>query len=123
MDDDLLEKGRTWLSKRNPYYLAIFSSLQTEDDQFFSRSMLDDKVIDSMDPINWWKALSKSSNRITPGFIEIVDTLLRLPAGTSGLERSLSTLGRIMCKERSRLGVEKAAKLCFVSFHSKQGKY
>lgn len=122
LDNDQLEKGRKWLNTRNPYYVVIFSSLQSEDDGFFPRSMLDETLIDSMDPISWWKALSKSSSRITAGFIELVDILLRLPASTSGLERSLSTLGRIMCKERSRLGVEKAAKLCFVSFHSKQDK-
>lgn len=114
-----LEKGRKWFAEKNPYFVVIFSSLQSKDEDYFPRTMMDDTIISSMDPCSWWSAISKSSNLITPGFVELADSLLRLPASTSGLERSLSNLGRIQCKERSKLGIEKASKLCFVSFHSK----
>lgn len=114
-----LEKGRRWLAEKNPYFVVIFSSLQTKDEDFIPRTLMDDSIVSSMDPCIWWGAVSKSSSRISPAFVELVDSLLRLPASTSGLERSLSNLGRIQCKERCNLGIEKASKLCFVSFHSK----
>src|ERR1700754_4715119 len=71
----------------------------------------------SFNPIDWWE--HAPNHDLQPGFKQLIRKLFSLPSSTGGIERLFSTLGNIMTKERNRLSIEKAAKLCNIHNHYK----
>jgi hypothetical protein len=111
------EIGLNWLESKNPFYVMYVCELTNLDSNYFFKSFQNPEIIKSMHPRMWWKNACKSS--VDDGFKELVDNLLTFQASTGGIERSFSTLGSIMTKQRNRLGIEKAAKLCSIVNHFK----
>ena len=89
------------------------SELKIKSEETFPKALLDDHVVSRMNPANWWKSVGMDI-RLPVGLLELASDLMSLPSSTGGLERSFSALGRIMTSGRSRLGVDKAVKLCFI---------
>lgn len=111
------EKGLEWLAAKNPALLIVYHELQKPDSNYFFKPYNNKAIISKMQPRDWWKSASKDA--VTPIVHEIVDELLSLPAGTANMERNFSTLGSIITKQRNRLNVEKASKLCSIINHYK----
>lgn len=111
-------KGNEWISMKSPMMLIYASELLRENESnFFYDSHLQQTVRESMDPTMWWKTAVKTD--LTQDIKTVVDRIFLLPASTSGIERSFSTLSQIMTKQRNRLSVEKAEKLCVISNYYK----
>lgn len=62
-------------------------------------------------------ALATEPERIAlfPAFAAVCRILILLPLGTAGVERSFSTLNRILCSERCRLSPEHTDQLMNIS--------
>lgn len=111
------EEGLRWLEKKNPYYVVYTLELRNPDSRMFFTPTLNPDVINKISPRNWWRTACKEG--VDKGFLEFVDTIFSFPASTGGIERSFSTLGSIMSKERNRLRIEKGSKLCTIVNHYK----
>ena len=69
-----------------------------------------------LSPAQWWRQMGETMGSELPdGFAELCQRLMMLPASTSGIERSFSTMGAIMTDVRNRLGLQKASKLCLIN--------
>ena len=94
-------------------FVIAVSELKIKSEKTFRRVLLYDHVVSRMNPANWWKSAGMDI-RLPVGLVELASDLMNLPSSTGGIERSFSALGRIMTSGRSRLGVDKAVKLCFI---------
>lgn len=83
----------------------------------FHKTFLVQSVRESYEPIEWWE--NALTEPLPPRFHQLIRKLFNLPAGSGGIERSFSTLGNIMTKQRNRLSIEKASKLCTIHNHFK----
>lgn len=110
-------KGLKFLEQQHPFYVAYALSLLNGDVNYFYESALNEEVIKKMAPKNWWNTACKDT--VDAKFIGLVEKIFTFPASTGGIERSFSTLGSIMTKQRNRLSIEKASKLCTVVNHYK----
>ena len=70
-----------------------------------------------MNALDWWKQAVTSA--VPPTLLDTTSTLFLLPASTGGIERCFSTMGNIITKQRNRISVEKATKLCCINGHYK----
>jgi hypothetical protein len=91
--------------------------LFTGNTEYFSKTMLNESVVSSIDPIEWWTEVNNSS--IHGDFLATASKLYCLPASSASIERSFSVLGNIITKKRNRISVEKAEKLCCIFQNSK----
>lgn len=98
-------------------YVIYASELGNSESNYFFRAYLNPTIRKEMDPRRWWKSAGTSG--IIQAFIDFVDTLFTYPASTASIERAFSTLGGVMTKQRNRLSLEKAAKLCSIINHYK----
>ncbi|OXA54248.1 hypothetical protein Fcan01_11874 [Folsomia candida] len=105
--------GLEWISSHSNYLIQFFGEIQKSESEFFFNAYLNPDVKKQMNPFDWWTQASTSAVPIR--FLEMVKVLFLLPAGTSGIERCFSTMGNIITKQRNRLTVEKATKLCCVN--------
>lgn len=78
--------------------------------------MFSDDVLKNTSPSNWWSTL-ECLEKIGRDGIKFARNLMNLPAGSADIERHFSILGNIMGVRRSRLGLNKAAKLCVIYKH------
>lgn len=88
-------------------------NLACGNEDFYSKASLDSTVSSKTNPVIWWMDTGKDV-RLPRGLGNLAQTLMKLPATSAGLERSFSTLSKIITKLRNRLGVEKASMLCFI---------
>lgn len=100
------------MAGNNPYFVIYATKLKNSDATFFFNAFLNEDVINSMDPRDWWK--NACTGELNAKFRDLFEKLFTFPASTGSIERSFSTLGSIMTKQRNRLSIEKAEKLCSV---------
>jgi hypothetical protein len=110
-------EGLNWISKKSDFYLIFVGELNKSSSTYFFDAFLQPSARKNLKPIDWW------ANAITPAvpkpFAELVHTLFLFPASTAGIERCFSTMGNIMTRQRNRISVEKAAKLCAINNYYK----
>jgi len=104
--------GRKWLADKNPMFLMAAIKLANNCSDFFSPTMLDKRIVETLTPLEWWKECQNCN--LPQGLVKLTETLFNLPASSASIERSFSTLGNILTKKRNRLGIEKAEKLCYI---------
>ena len=117
LDDKDKNLGLTWIADKNNLYVHLCGELKKKQSDYFFDAYLDPEIQSSMNPLDWWRQSITSA--CPQGILEIINTLFLLPAGSSGIERSFSTMGNIMTKQRNRLSVEKATKLCCINGYFK----
>lgn len=110
--EDIAEE---WISNNYPEYLPGIMAFKIKDDEFFSKTMLQENVINGFSSSKWWKIMEKrteKSTKLPRGFCDFFSNLLSCPASSaSAMERFFSTFGLVWSKLRNRLGIEKAMKL------------
>ena len=77
----------------------------------FLTYMFADTVIQSVQPVDWWRS---HGNRLHPDTIHVAKQLLTATSSSAGVERVFSSFGLVDSKLRNRLGIGKAAKLVFL---------
>lgn len=77
----------------------------------FLTYMFADTVIQSVQPVDWWRS---HGNRLHPDTIHVAKQLLTAISSSAGVERVFSSFGLVHSKLRNRLGIGKAAKLVFL---------
>jgi len=77
----------------------------------FQQFMFQEKVIQSVQPLDWWKSQTDRLNKET---MTVVNQLLTATASSAGVERVFSSFGLVHSNLRNRLGIEKAGKLVFL---------
>jgi hAT family protein len=102
-----------WISLKNNYFIIFCGEIKKSKSDFFFDSFLEPEVQSTMNPLHWW--LQSVTSAIPPRLLDMVQGLFVLPASTAGIERCFSTMGNIMTKQRNRLSVEKATKLCCIN--------
>src|SRR5262245_61607645 len=73
---------------------------------------MEERKRNEVSPIPWWKVAFKGS--LPQDAVDVIEMLFILPPSTASIERKFSTLGNIMTKQRNRLSIEKAEKLCTI---------
>jgi len=113
LSTELKEKGYRKLATINPIRIQLSVEIQKLESQFFYSSFLLANVCETLDPVDWWKSALKIS--LSADMEDAITNLLILPASLGSIERCFSSLGRIMTKQRNRLRLDKAYKLCTVT--------
>ena len=108
-----IDDGHKWLEMKNPMYVIAAESLKQADAEFFSQTLLNPLICKKMNPSKWWESASENI-RLPKGLVQLAKMLMSLPSSSAGIERDFSTLANIMTKQRNRIGIEKASKLCLV---------
>ena len=108
------DRGNEWLSEKSPFFTIAAIHLSLDDTTLFPKSYLNAEFSANMEPSKWWISL-KSASTLPPNLCDLAETLMLLPASASAIERCFSTMNLIFHRLRSRLGIEKAAKLCFIN--------
>lgn len=80
----------------------------------FNGPLFEDKVVNKVDALHWWKSLSTLKDCISSKELLVIEQLMTAKATSAGVERIFSTFGFVHSKLRNQLGVEKAAKLAFL---------
>lgn len=107
------EKGLEYLNwKLGSIGVIRATQLSSQNEGVFFKTFLEQKICDELEPSEWWGSAVKGG--VEDGFLRFVKTLYTFPSGTAGIERSFSTLGNILTKQRNRMSVEKGAKLCLI---------
>lgn len=96
------------------------AEIHKQQSAYFYSSFLNPEVYTKMEARDWWKAATTPA--VPPTVVDLMDSFYIMPASTSNLERCFSTLGNIMTKQRNRLSLDKASKLCMINNHFKLEK-
>jgi hAT family protein len=108
--------GINWIAKKNNFYIQFCGEngeINKQKSDYFFDSYLKQEVQSKMNPLDWWK---QSVTTAAPNkLLDIINILFILPASSAGIERCFSTMGNIMTKQRNRLTIEKATKLCCIN--------
>jgi hypothetical protein len=90
--------------------------LFNKDENYFSPSLFEPVVVETLTPISWWNtANSDNSDKIPKKFVEFCSKILTQPSSTAGLERSFSTMSNTITDKRNRLNVDTARKVSFIN--------
>lgn len=111
-----IEEGNAFLSWHRPYFIIVAAQLRTKNSEYFPHHMFSEDIINGCTPETWWKSL-QPNERLSEDAINFASKLMILPAGSADIERHFSILGNIMGVRRTRLGIDKAAKLCKIYKH------
>lgn len=95
-------------------FLSMFFKFQARIFPFQGQAFNND-VLESLSDTEWWTAQTKLSDQITETILNDIKRLTTAVASSAGVERTFSKFGLNHTKLRNKLGVEKCAKLVFVS--------
>jgi len=110
LPSDLKDRGLLFISEVNPVGVIAATALANEDSQYFFSAFLKSEVYEKMDPLSWWREAATS--RVPLALKTLASKIFVLPSSTGAVERNFSTLANIMTKQRNRLSIDKASKLC-----------
>lgn len=98
----------------NLAFMSMFFKYQARAFPFQGQAFGED-VLESLSDTEWWTAQSKLSELITEIHLDDIKRLTTAVASSAGVERTFSKFGLNHTQLRNKLGVEKCAKLVFVS--------
>lgn len=110
LPSELKNRGLNVIVESSPINVISAMELTNVTTNYFYSAFLKSEVCEQMDPLSWWKAAA--TNRVPESLKILASKLFVLPSSTGAVERSFSTLGNIMTKQRNRLSIEKGSKLC-----------
>lgn len=110
LSSELKNRGLNVIVESSPLNVIAAMELTNYRTNYFYTAFLKPEVCGQMDPLSWWKAAA--TNQVPEELKILASKLFVLPSSTGGVERSFSTLGNIMTKQRNRLSIEKGSKLC-----------
>lgn len=115
-----IAKGNEFLTKHRSFYTVVAAHLKQKSEDFFPLHMFTEDVLKKCGPKPkmWWQTFTFDPlGPLDSATIQFASKLMGLPAGSADIERHFSILGNIMNVRRSRLGIEKAARLCVIYKH------
>jgi hypothetical protein len=110
LPSELKNRGLNVIVESSPINVISTMELTNDATNHFYSALMIPEVCEKMDPLSWWKAAA--TNRVPEALKVLASKLFVLPSSTGAVERSFSTLGNIMTKQRNRLSIEKGSKLC-----------
>jgi len=92
--------------------------LKLNDNDYFYAPLMNKQILEGQIALTakqWWQQMGEMmGSKLPQGLVELAQKLMMLPASTSGIERTFSTMGSIMTDVRNRIGLEKASQLCLI---------